>query len=177
MELDNRVMVPKNSKTWQRRLAWLVLIGITLISVAVIAIPVWVIQPFRPQSPGGLAWSFALRRWSIFVTPLALLSALVVSWRLWRGRRRWWPRVVLVVFLIPILVAVWFSRQNHFEWMFNPLPRPVYAKSADASFVTDSDVVMAVASNGEAVAYPVRLMAYHHLVDDVVGGTPIVATY
>jgi hypothetical protein len=27
------------------------------------------------------------------------------------------------------------------------------------------------------VAYPVRLMAYHHLVQDVVGGTPLVATY
>jgi len=27
------------------------------------------------------------------------------------------------------------------------------------------------------VAYPVRLMAYHHVVPDVVGGVPIVATY
>jgi hypothetical protein len=36
---------------------------------------------------------------------------------------------------------------------------------------------MAVESNGEAAAYPIRLMAYHHLVQDVIGGTPIVATY
>lgn len=61
--------------------------------------------------------------------------------------------------------------------MFNPLPNPAYAKTADAGFVADSDVVMAIESNGEAVAYPVRLMAYHHLVGDVAGGTPIVATY
>jgi len=29
----------------------------------------------------------------------------------------------------------------------------------------------------EPVAYPIRIMAYHHLVQDTVGGTPIVATY
>jgi hypothetical protein len=43
--------------------------------------------------------------------------------------------------------------------------------------VGDSDVVLAVNLNGEAAAYPIRLMAYHHVVQDTVGGTPIVATY
>ena len=31
--------------------------------------------------------------------------------------------------------------------------------------------------NGDAAAYPVRQMAYHHIVQDVVGGTPITTTY
>jgi hypothetical protein len=61
--------------------------------------------------------------------------------------------------------------------MFNPLPNPAYAKAAEASFVNNDDRVLAVAMGGEAVAYPIRIMAYHHLVDDTVGGTPIVATY
>jgi hypothetical protein len=43
--------------------------------------------------------------------------------------------------------------------------------------VGEDDIVLAVKINGESAAYPVRLMAYHHLVEDVVGGTPIVATY
>jgi hypothetical protein len=38
-------------------------------------------------------------------------------------------------------------------------------------------MVLSVKVNGEAVAYPVRLMAYHHVVQDIVGGTPLVATY
>ncbi len=61
--------------------------------------------------------------------------------------------------------------------MFNPLANASYAKASDATFVTDADVLLAVKSNGEAAAYPVRFMAYHHVVQDVVGGTPIVATY
>jgi hypothetical protein len=61
--------------------------------------------------------------------------------------------------------------------MFNPLPNPAYAKAADAAFVNDDDRVLAVTIKGESVAYPIRLMGYHHVVEDTVGGTPIVATY
>jgi hypothetical protein len=82
-----------------------------------------------------------------------------------------------VIVLVPLLASTWFARQNHFEWMFNPLANAAYAKTTEAGFVDDAGIVMAVESNGEAVAYPVRLMAYHHLVEDTVGGTPIVATY
>jgi uncharacterized protein DUF3179 len=30
---------------------------------------------------------------------------------------------------------------------------------------------------GDAVAWPVRQMAYHHIVQDEVGGVPVVSTY
>jgi hypothetical protein len=84
---------------------------------------------------------------------------------------------LLVIILLLTLAPAWFARQNHFEWMFNPLRHSAYVKASDASFVRDSDMVLAVKINNEAVAYPVRLMAYHHIVSDVVGGTPICATY
>jgi hypothetical protein len=61
--------------------------------------------------------------------------------------------------------------------MFNPLPNAAYAKIGEANFLGDSDMLLAFENQGEAVAYPIRLMAYHHLVEDTVGGTPIVATY
>ena len=142
-----------------------------------IVVPVWVIQPFRPQTTSGLAVSYAMRRWSPLITVLALISALLLVGWLWRGSRGWWRKSALVLILLPMLASTWFARQNHFEWMFRPLPDARYAKPGDAAFITDSDMVLAVENNGEAVAYPVRLMAYHHLVQDVVGGTPIVATY
>jgi hypothetical protein len=37
--------------------------------------------------------------------------------------------------------------------------------------------VLSVTLGNESVAYPIRLMGYHHVVQDTVGGTPIVATY
>jgi hypothetical protein len=61
--------------------------------------------------------------------------------------------------------------------MFAPLSSVAYAKASEAAFVNDNDMVMAIEINGEAVAYPVRQLAYHHIVNDVVGGRPITATY
>ena len=61
--------------------------------------------------------------------------------------------------------------------MFKPINKPEYARAAEASNVADSDMVMAVEINGETAAYPIREMAYHHVVEDVVGGVPLAATY
>jgi len=83
----------------------------------------------------------------------------------------------LVTALIPRFASAWFVLLKHFEWMFNPLLNAAYAHISAADFVSESDMLLAVENQGEAVAYPIRLMAYHHLVQDTVGGTPIVATY
>lgn len=160
----------------QRRLAWLTLLVIILISLTIVAAPVWIIQPFRPQTESGLKLSFTLRAWSPIVTLLGLMIVLILATWLWRGSR-WWRKAMLIVSVLLMLVPTWFARQNHFEWMFNPLANAAYSKASEAAFVGDNDMVLAVEKNGDAVAYPVRLMAYHHVVSDTLGGTPIVATY
>jgi hypothetical protein len=159
-----------------RKSAWLMLLVIVFAAFAIVAAPVWVIMPFKPQTARGVEVSYAMKRWSPLVTVIALGFALVLAAWLWRGSR-WWKQAILVIVFIPLLAATWFARQNHFEWMFNPLANATFAKTSEAGFVDDGDIVMAVESNGEAAAYPVRLMAYHHLAQDTVGGTPIVATY
>ena len=167
----------KRAGLTQQRAAWICLLAIALLALAIVLMPVWLIQPFKPQSARGLEISYGMRRWSPLITVIALIAGLSLVLWLWRGSRRWWKKAVLVATLVPMFASTWFARQNHFEWMFNPLANPAYAKASDASFVAGSDMVLAVENNGEAVAYPVRLMAYHHFVQDVVGGTPIAATY
>lgn len=158
-----------------RRLLWFLLLIIAAVALAVVVVPAWVIQPFRPQSPRGLEVSFALKRLAPFLTIVALLACLALIVTLWRSAR--WSRVFLLILLISPVVSAWFARQNHFEWMFNPLPNAGYVRADAATFVADTDLVMAVSRNGEAVAYPIRQLAYHHLVQDTVGRVPIVVTY
>ena len=160
----------------QRRAAWAVLLILCLAALAAVIIPVRLIMPFRAQTQSALSTAFLLRHWSPLFTLIAAAAILVLTVWLWSGSR-WWRKAILVLLLIPTLVATWFARQNHFEWMFNPLPNPAYVKVSDAGFVNDSDLVMVVENQGEAVAYPIRQLAYHHLVDDTVGATPIVVTY
>ena len=160
----------------RRRFAWAALLILVLTVLSAVLVPVGLIMPFRSQSQRGLAVAFTLRRWSPSLTLVAAVLAFALVFWLW-SNSRWWRKAVLVAVLIPLLASAWFARQNHFEWMFNPLPNAAYAKISEANFVGDSDMLLAVENQGEAVAYPIRLMAYHHLVQDTVGGTPIVATY
>lgn len=162
---------------FSRKVAWVALLLLVVVGLAVTLVPVWVIQPFRPQTQRGLELSYALRSWSPLVTLIAAVVAFALVVWLWRGSRRWWRKAALIVVITPLLASAWLARQNHFEWMFKPLPQAAYARTGEAEFVAATDMVMAVENNGEAVAYPIRLMAYHHVVQDEVGGLPVVATY
>ena len=160
----------------RRKLAWLGLLVLIVAVLAIVLTPVFLIMPFKAQTPRIVEISYLMRSWSPLLTLLASALILLLAIKLWLGGR-WWSRALLVLLLLPAFAATWLARQNHFEWMFNPLPNAAYASVAEASFVPDSDMVMAIEINGEAVAYPVRQMAYHHVVNDVVGGKPITATY
>ena len=160
----------------RRKLLWLSLFALILIVLAIVLTPVFLIMPFKAQTPRIMEVSYAMRRWSPVVTILASLLILTLTIRLWLGGR-WWSKILLVLLLVPVLGATWLARQNHFEWMFNPLPDPAYATAGETTFVNNDDRVMSVTIGNESVAYPIRLMGYHHVVQDTVGGTPIVATY
>jgi hypothetical protein len=60
--------------------------------------------------------------------------------------------------------------------MFHPLEHPTFATARDAK-VDNDDKLIVVKIGGSARAYPIREMGYHHVVNDVVGGTALVATY
>lgn len=161
----------------RRKLAWLAMLVFVAASLAVVMIPAMLIQPFKPQTSRAVEISYLLKSWSLVITVLALVVSLAVAAWLWIGKRSWWRRSLLVLAFVPLGAAAWFAQQNHFEWMFNPLKQTAFAKADGAKEVGDADMVLAVTINGESVAYPVRQMAYHHVVHDTVGGVPIVATY
>jgi glucan phosphoethanolaminetransferase (alkaline phosphatase superfamily) len=167
--------VPLDKAKW-RGAAWLALLLIILLALASVFIPAWVIMPFKAQTTRGVAVSYALKSWSPLITLLAVLLTVALAVYLWRGAR-WFGRAAMIVLLVPAFIAAWFARQNHFEWMFNPLTQTAYARVSEADFVNDQTMMMAVTLNGEAAAYPIRQMAYHHIAQDTVGGVPIVATY
>jgi hypothetical protein len=158
-------------------IGWIGLILAIAAGFAIVAIPAWLIHPFRSQSQDGIQISFLLRRWSPVITVVVAVAVAAIALGLWRSARAWWRKSVLVIAVVAAVFLVWLSRQNHFEWMFQPLEGAAYEKADEATFMEDADMVLAVNINGESAAYPVRQLAYHHLVQDEVGGVPLVATY
>src|SRR5262245_8376173 len=159
-----------------RAAKWWTLALCAVVALLVVATPAFIVQPFKPQTDGGVAVSHLLKHGAPVRILLLLVAMFVLAVRLWRGAR-WWSRALTVVAIAVTTVAAWFARQNHFEWMFNPLSRPSYARADAATFVDDADLVLAVERNGEAAAYPIRQLAYHHIAQDVLGGVPVVVTY
>jgi hypothetical protein len=155
---------------------WLLLLLIVAAALALVVLPVVLIQPFKPQTERSLAVGYAVKSWAPWATLALAAAALFLVARMWRASR-WWARAAPVVLLAPVALSVWASRQNVYEVMFNPLERPAYAPANEAAYVGEDDMVLAVERGGERVAYPVRLMAYHHIVADTVGGVPVAATY
>jgi hypothetical protein len=145
-------------------------------TVALFMVPAWFIQPFRAQTGRMIDVSYAIKRWSPLLTIVTMAAALYFASRVWRGGR-WWTRIALVLAVVIAGGATWLARKNYFEWGFNPLPHGTYASIAQTTFVEPADMVLAVTLNGESAAYPIRQLAYHHVVQDVVGGVPIVVTY
>jgi len=163
--------------TGSRRGTWAALVALLIVCLAIVAVPVVLIRPFSPQTPSSMALAFTLRQWSPIVTLAGLVAGIVILVKLWRPTGRIWARIGVVVAVGVIAFTAWGARQNHFEWMFAPLPGPGFVPAGQADFVEPGDMVLTVALKGDPAAYPVRQLAYHHLVEDSVGGVPIVATY
>ncbi len=157
-------------------LAGAALFLLVIAAIALVAVPMWLIRPFAPQTPEGLAIAYSLRRAAPLATVAAVAAALFLAAVLWR-QARWWSRTLTILAFVPLLGAGWAARQNIFEKMFAPLADTRSAPAAEAGWVEEKDPVLAIALNGDAAAYPVRQVAYHHIVQDVVGGVPVAATY
>jgi len=144
---------------------------------ALVVVPLAIDQPFGSQTARTLEAAFTMRRWSPIVTMLGVAVLVLLAAMSLRRRRPWVAVIGFSGALAIAIAAAWFARQNTFEWMFNPLPRPQFVAAGKATFVEPNDLVLSVSLDGDNAAYPIRQMAYHHLVNDRIGRAPAVVTY
>lgn len=57
------------------------------------------------------------------------------------------------------------------------IDRPIFAPVADATSLDPSEPVIALELDGAARAYPVRILVWHEIVNDRVGGAPVAVTF
>jgi|CXWL01.1.fsa_nt_gi hypothetical protein len=58
-----------------------------------------------------------------------------------------------------------------------PLHQPMVIRASEAKFMGDRNVVFGIVVNGEARAYPKRILAWHEMALDTVGGVPLAIVY
>ena len=146
-----------------------------LIAFASVAIPLYVIRPFVPEDPNALAYALSLRSLAPWIT-LLCVAILILLWvSTWRRTGRL-GRAALILSTTLAVLSLVAAHVNIFERMFHPNPSPSFAPASQAA-ADPGDMVLAVSINGEARAYPIRYLGYHHIINDTVGGRPIAITY
>ncbi|HMQ08851.1 MAG TPA: DUF3179 domain-containing (seleno)protein [Saprospiraceae bacterium] len=56
-------------------------------------------------------------------------------------------------------------------------PEELIFQGKDSNSIPDDRLLIGIEINGEAKAYPIQLISYHHQVIDTVGGKPVMVTY
>ncbi|MGH9841414.1 MAG: DUF3179 domain-containing protein [Blastocatellia bacterium] len=57
------------------------------------------------------------------------------------------------------------------------LTNPKLIRAEEATYLSDKDLVFGVEINGDARAYPLRIMDWHEMLNDVIGGQPVSLAY
>lgn len=157
------------------RVAGMLAVLLTVLCAAPFLIPAFIIRPFRYQSPRALSLAIALKEIAPAMTAVALVALLVLIVTLWSAASKR-ARVGLTIAVFLSAASAVMTRLNYFEWMFRPIQAAGFVSVSNAH-LADQEMVMAVTIGSEARAYPIRQMAYHHILNDTVAGMPIAVTY
>jgi len=160
-----------------KRISAIVLALAAALGAAWVVTPLFLINPFRAQTPARVALGRFLIMWGPWLTLLLLVVGALAGALMWKRLVSWKGRTLTGVALAVLAACAFFGRRSTFETMFHPLPHPEFIQADKSKDVADEDMVLGVQIGDQARAYPVRAMAYHHIVNDDVAGEPIVATY
>ncbi len=92
-------------------------------------------------------------------------------------KAKWWKKIFVSVFVILYAVVFYFVNFKFLaEKMFYQPKNKILVNVADNK-VDSTKLVIGISMNGEAKAYPIEIIGYHHQVQDTLGGEPVMVTY
>ncbi|HEU4859929.1 MAG TPA: DUF3179 domain-containing (seleno)protein [Chitinophagaceae bacterium] len=152
-----------------KKIFWFGLIGLLLFEIA----NVYFIMPMPgSQQMNSIDLAYILYKWRWIFRGL---FAAMIFVGLFKSQ---WKRKWLLFFPIAIAAAVVYMTNFVMaaDHMFYQ-PKQVLMVSTKENKIDSNRLVIGVTNNGEAKAYPIQFLGYHHQVHDTVGGKPMIITY
>lgn len=148
---------------------WLGLIGLLLFEIA----NVYFIMPMPgSQQMNSIDLAYFLHKWRwIFRGLFAAMIFLGLFRAQWK--RKWPLAIPLLILAAVIYMANFVMAADHMFYQ----PKKKLLVNASENKVDSNRLVIGVVNNGEAKAYPIQFLGYHHQVQDTVGGKPVIVTY
>ncbi len=152
-----------------KKLFWFGCLGLFLFEVA----NVYFIMPMPgSQRMNSIDAAYFLYKWrwvfrGLFIL-MIIIGLLKSTWK-----RKWIPAIPLVL----LGAVIYMANFNMAADAMFKIPKQLTTVTADKNKVDSNRLVIGVVNNGEAKAYPIRFLGYHHQVQDVVGGKKLLITY
>jgi hypothetical protein len=150
-------------------------VGVILLVVFELA-RVYVIMPMPgSQRMQSIDFAYAMHSWR---WPLRILFGLLIAAGLtsaWRGRMG--RKVVVPVSLAMASLAAYGSNVTMSADRIFIAPDSVVMRPLGQNVVAPARLVVGIEIDGEARAYPVQFIGYHHQVRDVVAGKPVLVSF
>lgn len=103
-------------------------------------------------------------RWLFRIFFFILITAGIT--KVFSGQQKWVP---VLFILITAGITYLFNFPMTADNMFKQPEHLVFASKGENK-LDDNAIVIGVVNNGEAKAYPIRFLTYHHQVQDIIGG-------
>ncbi len=137
---------------------------------------VWFIMPLPySQRVRSIGVAFFLHEWRWWIRCLLGLLAVVAlpaAWNVRGWRKTFVPLAVVVVAAVTYMTNVVMSADHIFV-----APASLTMRPATANVVEPQRLVVGIEVKGEARAYPVQFIGYHHQVRDTVAGMPVMVSF
>jgi len=151
---------------------WLFYVGIFLLLLFEAA-NVYFIMPMpgsQRQDSLALAYFLYSYRWII-----RGLIATIILLGMWKSS--FTSKIAFVFSITAAIAIIWLTNfKMAADHMFLTMTK-VDMKNAEANKVGLDRLIIGIENNGEARAYPIQFLGYHHQVRDTIGGLPIMVTY
>lgn len=155
-----------------KKLFYIGIIGAILFEIA----NVYFIMPIPgSQRINSIDFAYFLSTWKWLFRGFFLLMILAGSLFAFNDKR--WL-ILLNIALLIVLVGVYYM--TNFEMAADTMfyqPSDLTLKNATQNEVEKERLVIGAVINGQARAYPIQYLGYHHQVKDTLGGKPIIVTY
>lgn len=152
-----------------KKIFWSGIFGLFLFETA----NVYFIMPMPgSQQINSIDAAYFLYKWRWVFRGLSGLMILIGLFRS-KWKRKWLPAIPVFGVAVAACVA---NFKMAADAMFKQ-PKQLLLAAADKNKVDTGRLVLGVSINGEAKAYPVQFLGYHHQVQDTVGGKPVLVTY
>ncbi|HEY3404234.1 MAG TPA: DUF3179 domain-containing (seleno)protein [Ohtaekwangia sp.] len=151
-------------------------IGILVLILAEV-FKVYFIMPFPgSQQSNTVDLAYFLHTNIQWIRVVGILMIAYPVFHIFREGRRWAKITITLAAVVYLVVYYFVNFEFLADKMFLQPEHKVFASSA-TNEVPSGNLVVGVFINGEAKAYPIQYIGYHHQVRDSVGGKPVMVTY